>query len=178
MKARDNTLLHKGSITVKQNLSYGDRYAAGCPTQQIRIEPPTNALVIDSLHMLPNIGNALNKTLKAEAVHSWMDCPAVFRIAIFGSVSLHCCRPGYRVLALRSVELHFGIAHLWVPIIRLWVLTKGYALHPWAPYVASFSGSSRCWHGLRYVVGTRRTSRLSSYGTNSACCAAAATDRS
>ena len=57
-----------------------------------------------------------------------------------------------------------------MPIIRSWALTRGYALHPWTSCVASFTGSSRCWHGWRCVAGARRTSRSSSYGTSSACC--------
>ena len=47
---------------------------------------------------------------------------------------------------------------VWVPIIRSWALTRGYALHPGTSCVASFTGSSRCWHGLRCVAGARRTS--------------------
>ena len=47
---------------------------------------------------------------------------------------------------------------LWVPIIRSWALTRGYALHPGTSCVASFTGSSRCWHGLRCVAGARRAS--------------------
>ena len=47
---------------------------------------------------------------------------------------------------------------VWVPIIRSWALTRGYALHPGTSCVASFTGSSRCWHGLRCAAGARRTS--------------------
>ena len=48
------------------------------------------------------------------------------------------------------IELHLRV---WVPIIRSWALTRGYALHPGTLCVASFTGSSRCWHGLRCAAG-------------------------
>ena len=47
---------------------------------------------------------------------------------------------------------------LWVPIARSWALARGYTLHPGTSCVASFTGSSRCWHGWRCVAGARRTS--------------------
>ena len=47
---------------------------------------------------------------------------------------------------------------LWVPIPQSWALTRGFALHPGTSCVASFTGSSRCWHGLQCVAGARRTS--------------------
>ena len=53
---------------------------------------------------------------------------------------------------------HFPSGHTWVPIIRSWALTRGYTLHPGTSCVASFTGSSRCWHGWRCVAGARRTS--------------------
>ena len=47
---------------------------------------------------------------------------------------------------------------LWVPIIRSWALTRGFALHPGTSCVASFIGSSRCGHNHRklhtYLGGT------------------------
>ena len=52
----------------------------------------------------------------------------------------------------------YNTIRLWVPIIRSWALTRGFALHPGTSCVASFTGSSRCWHGLRCVAGARRTS--------------------
>ena len=36
---------------------------------------------------------------------------------------------------------HFPSGHTWVPIIRSWALTRGYALHPGTSCVASFTGS-------------------------------------
>ena len=59
---------------------------------------------------------------------------------------------------IRLQKPQFVYPDLWVPIIRSWALTRGYALHPGTSCVASFTGSSRCWHGLRCVAGARRTS--------------------
>ena len=60
--------------------------------------------------------------------------------------------------------LNFGLAVLWVPRIRSWALTRGYALHPGTSCVAFCTGSSRCWHGWLCARDARRTLR-------SLCCA-------
>ena len=82
------------------------------------------------------------------------------------------------VVTVAGGQRLYRLASLWVPIIRSWALTRGFALHPGASCVASSIGSSRCLYGWRCVAGTRRTLRSASYGTSSAYCTAATTDRS
>ena len=65
---------------------------------------------------------------------------------------------------------HFPSGHTWVPKMRSWALTRGYALHPGTSCVASFTGSSRCWHGWLCAWDARRTLRSSCCATRSQSC--------
>ena len=79
---------------------------------------------------------------------------------------------------IRHLELLWIVdASVWVPIIRSWALTRGYALHPGTSCVALCTDSWRHWLGSPCGQVARRTSRSSCCATSSQSCTARTTDQ-